>query len=222
LSKNASENKADFGQLGDAAKLREALKQVNELNDLWFDTFTLPDGATSIHDEIEDVISAALAAPPRNCDVGAAEEAKMETPECPIKSLSLDEAIAHADEVAGDCGTACRREHKQLADWLRELKSRRSAECGDVAKLRAALRALVDVIDKCDSGSPLWWHSGAKGVKPLKDARAALAAPPRNCDRPECATTKAAQDVWRREDGGKTAYYEWLLATYKEGGNDGR
>ena len=36
---------------------------------------------------------------------------------------------------------------------------------------------------------------------------------PRNCDRPECATTKAAQDVWRKEDGGKTAYYEWLLAT---------
>ena len=54
--------------VGNAAKMREALKQVNELNDLWFDTFTLPDGATSIHDEIEDVISAALAAPPRNCD----------------------------------------------------------------------------------------------------------------------------------------------------------
>lgn len=47
---------------GDCAKLREALKQASELNDLWFDTFTLPDGATSIHDEIEDVISAALAA----------------------------------------------------------------------------------------------------------------------------------------------------------------
>ena len=61
----------------------------------------------------------------------------METPE--IKSLSLDEAIAHADEVAGDCGTACKREHKQLANWLRELKSRRSAERGDVAKLREAL-----------------------------------------------------------------------------------
>ena len=59
---------------GNAAKLREALKQASELNDLWFDTFTLPDGATSIHDEIEDVISAALAAPPRNCDVGTAEE----------------------------------------------------------------------------------------------------------------------------------------------------
>ena len=44
-------------------KMREALKQVKELNDLWFDTFTLPDCATSIHDEIENVISAALAAP---------------------------------------------------------------------------------------------------------------------------------------------------------------
>lgn len=55
----------------------------------------------------------------------------------------------------------------------------------------------------------------------LDGAIAALAAPPRNCDRPECATTKAAQDVWRKEDGGKTAYYEWLLATYTKGGTDG-
>ena len=42
--------------------------------------------------------------------------------------------------------------------------------------------------------------------------------PIRNCDRHECATTKAAQEVWRKEDGGKTAYYEWLLATSTKGG----
>ena len=54
-------------------------------------------------------------------------------------------------------------------------------------------------------------------------AESALAAPPRNCDRPECATTKAAQDVWRKEDGGKTAYYEWLLAASTKGGTtDGK
>ena len=47
---------------------------------------------------------------------------------------------------------------------------------------------------------------------------AALSEPPRNCDRHECATTKSAQDVWRKEDGGKTAYYEWLLATSTKGG----
>ena len=46
-----------------------------------------------------------------------------------------------------------------------------------------------------------------------KIADAALASLPRNCDRPECATTEEAQDVWRKEDGGKTAYYEWLLTT---------
>ena len=45
----------------------------------------------------------------------------------------------------------------------------------------------------------------------------ALSSPHRNCDRPECATTREAQDVWRREDGGKTAYYEWLLAASTEG-----
>ena len=44
---------------------------------------------------------------------------------------------------------------------------------------------------------------------------AALAKPPRNCDRTECATTNAAQDVWSKEDGGKTAYYEWLFAEAK-------
>ena len=60
----------------------------------------------------------------------------------------------------------------------------------------------------------------AKGLfNESKQMTAALSAPPRNCDRPECATTKAAQEVWRREDGGKTAYYEWLLetSTAKEG-----
>lgn len=81
---------------GNAAAMREALKQVNELNDLWFDTFTLSDGATSIHDEIENIISAALAAPPRNCDVGTPEEQEDRffafckvhecTMNCPIKT----------------------------------------------------------------------------------------------------------------------------------------
>ena len=62
----------------------------------------------------------------------------------------------------------------------------------------------------------------AKGLfDASKQMAEALSAPPRNCDRPECATTKAAQEVWRREDGGKTAYYEWLLTTYTKGETDG-
>ena len=97
----------------------------------------------------------------------------MKTTECPNKSLSLDEAIAHADEVAGDCGTACKREHKQLADWLRELKSRRSAKCGDVAKL---CEALVEARKVIKSMGGYW----ARETLPIIDA--ALAAPARNCD----------------------------------------
>ena len=71
----------------------------------------------------------------------------------------------------------------QAADMMeRESTSEKSSAVGDAAAIREALEALVGVIDNYDSKNPLWWHSGAKGVKPLKDARAALTAPPRNCD----------------------------------------
>jgi hypothetical protein len=35
--------------------------------------------------------------------------------------MTLDEAIEHCEEKA-KCGDSCGREHKQLAEWLRELK----------------------------------------------------------------------------------------------------
>ena len=91
---------------------------------------------------------------------------------------------------------------------------------GNAAKMREALS------DACYAMfNFLKTQNGGYGemAKALDKAKAALAVPPRNCDRPECATSKAAQDVWSREDGGKTAYYEWLLATYTEGGTtDGK
>jgi len=45
--------------------------------------------------------------------------------------MTLDEAIAHADEIGrsmlGECSTnACGLEHIQLRDWLEELKEFRS------------------------------------------------------------------------------------------------
>ena len=70
-------------------------------------------------------------------------------------------------------------EYAPLAD---RIEAARKREDGNAAALREALANLVDVIDRYDSGSPLWWHCGAKGVKPLKDAKAALSAPPRVCD----------------------------------------
>ena len=102
----------------------------------------------------------------------------------------------------------------------REATREKSSQVGNAAKMREALS------DACYAMfNFLKTQNGGYGemAKALDKAKAALAEPPRNCDRPECATTKAAQDVWRKEDGGKTAYYEWLLATYTEGGTtDGK
>jgi len=40
--------------------------------------------------------------------------------------LTLDEAIEHAEDIAiSAIGCECREEHRQLAEWLRELQDRR-------------------------------------------------------------------------------------------------
>ena len=98
--------------------------------------------------------------------------------------------------------------------------SRKNKQVGNAAKLREALENIaVNLEHRLFAKYP----SNASDEWMYQKARAALAAPPRNCDRPECATTKAAANVWRKEDGGKTAYHEWLLATAteKEGGTNG-
>ena len=88
---------------------------------------------------------------------------------------------------------------------------------GNAAKMREALEEISREI--WESIDPFCNDDCCKPKRELaKMADAALSAPPRNCDRPECATTKAAQDVWRKEEGGKTVYYEWLLAACTKGG----
>lgn len=69
---------------------------------------------------------------------------------------------------------------------------------GNQQKMRESLEALVRVIDECDSSSPLWWHHGAKGVIPLQKARAALSAPPRNCDR---LSAEQCKEIFKMEMG---------------------
>ena len=53
-------------------------------------------------------------------------------------SLSIDEAIRHAEEKAQELGcTECAQEHWQLASWLRELKFRRAHQAAlDAARWR--------------------------------------------------------------------------------------
>ena len=118
------------------------------------------------------------------------------------------EAGAEAAQICGEIGEMIGREEvcKQSVTNCNRL--------GNVAKMREALinayyamfKFIKNPYAECD-----------EMALALDGAIAALAAPPRNCDRPECATTKEAQEVWRQEDGGKTSYYEWLLATSTKG-----
>ena len=83
---------------------------------------------------------------------------------------------------------------------------------GNAAKIREAVENALDKL--------LLWnytdqYTARMALGVVKKLHTAISAPPRNCDRPECATTKAAQDVWRKEDWGKTAYHECLLTSTK-------
>ena len=119
------------------------------------------------------------------------------------------EAGAEAAQICGEIGEMIGREsagRQPVTDCNR---------LGNAAKMREALSdacyAMFNFLKTQNGGYE-------EMAKALDKAKAALADPHRNCDRPECATTKAVQEVWRKEDGGKTAYYEWLLATYTKGG----
>lgn len=92
----------------------------------------------------------------------------------------------------------------------------KSSAVGNAAAMREACQKMRDLLMLRGDGKArcvLTWDEFNESQKML---RAALSAPARNCDRPECATSKAAQNVWRKEDGGKTPYYEWLLAPEAE------
>ena len=42
--------------------------------------------------------------------------------------MTIEQAIEHAEDIATSAiGCECREEHRQLADWLRELQERRKA-----------------------------------------------------------------------------------------------
>ena len=182
----------------------------------------------------------ALAAPARNCNT----ETNAKTPETiTVKPLSLDDAISHADEVAGDCSTSCQQAHKQLADWLRELRNRRNGS-GNSAALREAASDLASIFD-CDiqfleRHAKELRDTGAYGggiiehiLHSITLARAALAEPPRNCDiylteEAVDAATVTVRDceACSRIDMEAPCVFcmvRWLLApaTEKEGGANG-
>lgn len=87
---------------------------------------------------------------------------------------------------------------------------------GNAAKMREALNEISQEI--WESIDPFCNDDCCKPKRELaKIADAALAEPPRNCDRPECSTTKAAQEVWRKEDGGQDGVLRMATRSIYEG-----
>lgn len=139
--------------------------------------------------------------------------------------MTLDEAIAHCDEVAGACDTECRREHKQLADWLRELKDRRRYQGGDAAAMREALTKVNEwMAHRIATGG---FEASPTIPTVLEDVvLPALAKPPRNCD---VMSLAVARRVWFMKEmmprlngdlplGNVIPFEEWLFATANEKG----
>lgn len=67
--------------------------------------------------------------------------------------MTIDEAISHAREVAenrDDMCDSCRQEHKQLADWLEELKAYKICNEGKFIHYKESVaydKAIDDVLE---------------------------------------------------------------------------
>ena len=66
--------------------------------------------------------------------------------------MTLDEAISHCEEVANRCDNReCASEHRQLAEWLRELKERRASELPSAQpNLQLTCNLATDCISRAD------------------------------------------------------------------------
>lgn len=80
--------------------------------------------------------------------------------------MTLDEAIKHCEERAEQDCSACASEHKQLAEWLRELRMYR--------ELVKEIEYASEVVDHKDRGIDLYYDGFEDGVNRIYDYLYAL------------------------------------------------
>ena len=127
---------------------------------------------------------------------------------CLINKVYTAQDMRDAAKCLFACEVDLKHDNRDISKMLRQAADMMDRAVGNAAAMREALVMVKRLFD-----GRLMWQPDIRKAHEAVDA--ALAKPPRNCDRPECATTNAAQDVWRKEDGGKTEYYEWLFAEAK-------
>ena len=62
--------------------------------------------------------------------------------------MTLDEAIAHTEWVVDNCEGGCANDHRQLAEWLRELVALRAEYEGLKERYDLLLEKTVEMADK--------------------------------------------------------------------------
>ena len=115
--------------------------------------------------------------------------------------MTLDEAIRHCEEVADGCsGAECKADHRQLAEWLKELKERRE-HIAEVSKkeLTAEVRRMntvsrEDAIASVKTGtfmaSLLYGQSDALKTAMAESVQIIIGLPPRELERKRGAWVK--------------------------------
>lgn len=135
-----------------------------------------------------------------------------------VKVLTLDEAIEHAEECADN--TPCGKNHKQLAEWLKELDRLRTTPIGNIYALRQALNKAYTMLKVCD------WPEGTdmKGVADLmKEIETAIDAPARNCELYDSYgdAIRAFDDAENADEYEDVAEWLYAPATERKGENYG-
>lgn len=145
----------------------------------------------------------------------------------------MSEHETTADVIADkrfDATTRDQFDSAYIVDFCDRLEAAQRSECGDAAKLREALEALLNLAYEVEDMNS---DTGPRTSIPTKfvidTAKAALAAPPRNCDRFQTKEDAAIafneernvfipqSILWQLGE-----WLDWLFATAteKEGGGD--
>ena len=151
---------------------------------------------------------------------------------------TIADIVAEIRDMADDAGEFW-RDQEDAHLLANRIEAAHKRERGDAAKLREALEAIIsgyENADLCDMNYGEWCHDPANVCvnvplcKAIHEARAALSAPPRNCDR--FATAEEAIEYHKRTNCAERrhcAYHDgcptdgscvvnWLYAEAQEGG----
>lgn len=113
--------------------------------------------------------------------------------------MTLDEAIEHCKEKS--CGNnECALDHKQLAEWLKELKGLRANNC--VKKIRNEIEYIRSSIDSMQEEPTSVWHDA--NTLP-SDHKAVIV------EHNEYSTSICRAEQMSRVKGAKWAYIDDLL-----------